>query len=867
MPPSQLKRLKSSLREQGITGPQKSKKQKKNAKSAKGTNDRIQKHAALEQIRDSFNPFEFRAPSSRPPKFSNANDRPVANGNRTGGKYKDVLHRPGVSKSAGEEMRKATLLPELRRRNKVGGLVDRRIGEGDEGLTAEERAVQRFAQEKQRGRAGDVFNLEGSDDEEGGLGMGLTHGGRRLDDLGDDEIAGGSEDEGSEGSGGLLRRKRRRSDIEKPESEGEEEASDGADDEPERKKSRKEVMEEVIAKSKYHKYERQKAKENDDDLRDELDKGFGDILTLLRGRKPAPAPPQPAEPTTNGGDATAVNPDRLKLLEGADREAVEKDYDSRIKQLAREQRAKPSERTKTEEEKIKEEAERLKDLEERRAKRMRGEQVSDDEQQEPRAVNGDDMDERPDEAAEFGFTQADAPQNTKPEKIVLEDEDEFALDDELVASGSELDVSDASMSEAESDIEDEEQPAVNEEEDEFVKGILGGGEKNDAAASQQLVAPGGGQGLAFTYPCPRSHQELLAVVKDSPADQLPTIIQRIRALHHPSLSATNKESMADFSATLVEHLSYMGEHHQPLPVAEQVIRHLHSLSRTYSEIIATSFRAQLQSAHTGKTLHAGDMVVLTAIGSIYPTSDHFHQVVTPAMTIMAKWLAMNVPDSPQKHSTGLFLVALSLHYQRLSKRYIPEAIRFTLCALSPKAKASTEHTSAHLANLRTMLDLWKAKPAFIEIFTPFNTALTSTPLSTHPKSKPILQHLRILLAQSRTARRPLELHHHKPLAIRTSIPKFEDSFDPDKHYDPDKDRSDARKLQKEYKRERKGAIRELRKDASFLAREGLREKKEKDREYERKQRRLIAEIQGEEGKESKEYEREKGRRKRRVGKK
>ena len=111
--------------------------------------------------------------------------------------------------------------------------------------------------------------------------------------------------------------------------------------------------------------------------------------------------------------------------------------------------------------------------------------------------------------------------------------------------------------------------------------------------------------------------------------------------------------------------------------------------------------------------------------------------------------------------------------------------------------------------------------------------------------------------QAKLARRPLELHHHKPLAIKTSIPKFEEGFNPDKHYDPDRERAEASKLKAEHKQERKGAMRELRKDGNFIARESLREKKERDAAYEKKYRRLVAEIQGEEGRESKQYEREK----------
>jgi len=68
---------------------------------------------------------------------------------------------------------------------------------------------------------------------------------------------------------------------------------------------------------------------------------------------------------------------------------------------------------------------------------------------------------------------------------------------------------------------------------------------------------------------------------------------------------------------------------------------------------------------------------------------------------------------------------------------------------------------------------------------------------------------------------------------------------------------EAAKLRKEYKREKKGTMRELRKDAAVVARESLREKRERDAAYEKKYKRLVAEIQGEEGRESKAYEREK----------
>lgn len=98
MPPSQLKRLKASLREQGIVGPQQSKKQKKqNSKNAAVKDKRVQRNAALQSIREQFNPFEVKVPA-RGNKFE------FANGNTVGGRVtKGVNGRPGVTKGLGEE--------------------------------------------------------------------------------------------------------------------------------------------------------------------------------------------------------------------------------------------------------------------------------------------------------------------------------------------------------------------------------------------------------------------------------------------------------------------------------------------------------------------------------------------------------------------------------------------------------------------------------------------------------------------------------------------------------------------------------------------------------------------------------------------
>ena len=99
MPPSQLKRLKVSLRNEGIVGPQQSKKQKKRAATnGVATEKRAQRSVALQAIREQFNPFEVQAPSRGRDKFEVLNNRTL------GGRVtKGIKGRPGVTKGYGEE--------------------------------------------------------------------------------------------------------------------------------------------------------------------------------------------------------------------------------------------------------------------------------------------------------------------------------------------------------------------------------------------------------------------------------------------------------------------------------------------------------------------------------------------------------------------------------------------------------------------------------------------------------------------------------------------------------------------------------------------------------------------------------------------
>jgi nucleolar protein 14 len=93
MAQSQLKRLKASLRTAGVTGQQKPKKAKTKRKLSTpgGSDSYLSRDAALQSIREEFNPFEVKKTKSKH-EISGQ------------GKIRGKEGRPALSKSIGEEL-------------------------------------------------------------------------------------------------------------------------------------------------------------------------------------------------------------------------------------------------------------------------------------------------------------------------------------------------------------------------------------------------------------------------------------------------------------------------------------------------------------------------------------------------------------------------------------------------------------------------------------------------------------------------------------------------------------------------------------------------------------------------------------------
>lgn len=263
-----------------------------------------------------------------------------------------------VSRTKALAVRSATLLPQLKEKNRahVSSFIDRRFGLKEGGnLSREEVMQERFAREQQRiakkQSRKNKFNLnsiDNDDEDEDADEFSLTHGGKSIEQMDDDELENYDQDYDdydqdesydSRGRSGQLDR-----DLVSHGHFG-----SGGDE----KKSKSDIMKELIAKSKFYKMERQKIKEENEQLCEDVNEAFAAIR----------------------GNLQVLNEeDRKKKREeiNSNSHVEEDDYEATLKELAFDPRSKPSDRTLTPEEREEKEKKRLEEQTKALLERMEG---------------------------------------------------------------------------------------------------------------------------------------------------------------------------------------------------------------------------------------------------------------------------------------------------------------------------------------------------------------------------------------------------------------------------------------------------------------------------------------------------------------
>ncbi|KAL0076638.1 nucleolar protein 14 [Phycomyces blakesleeanus] len=304
-----------------------------------------------------------------------------------------------------------------------------------------------------------------------------------------------------------------------------------------------------------------------------------------------------------------------------------------------------------------------------------------------------------------------------------------------------------------------------------------------------------------------------------------------------------------------------------------------------------------------------ELTLLRSLGQVFSTSDLTHPIASPAMLFMSQALEQCRVQSEVDLGRGLFLTLLLSEYQSVSKRLLPEALNFlhrSLVMLAPKdmflkdgvpgtfplsdnAKLNIQDSTGgeiesigsldldrlgdenveneegsnemRLTLLRStvlmierLLQLYASTSALVELFQQtLDIVRILETVSWHSEIESVLGELsnrlerQIKFCKDKRVKTPLRMQMHRPIPIAQHLPKFEKGYSMDRHYDPDHERAQANKLAAQHKKEKKGALRELRKDNMFLAREKAKVRKQKDEDYNKMIKGVMTVLEGEQG--------------------
>ncbi|XP_028129289.2 nucleolar protein 14 homolog [Diabrotica virgifera virgifera] len=288
------------------------------------------------------------------------------------------------------------------------------------------------------------------------------------------------------------------------------------------------------------------------------------------------------------------------------------------------------------------------------------------------------------------------------------------------------------------------------------------------------------------------------------------------------------------------------------------------------------------------------LVFLKLVGVLFPTSDFRHQIVTPCYVFMEQILTKCRVKQRNDIAYGLFVSSLVLEYTALSKRYLPAVINFLsgllhmavpktgvrLLKIPPPFKSTSTHLvlieNFSLEELPSMkldatdfceveitaeyqvralynigklleqfLDHYKLLSSHVEIFEKALKYLELIPLSSYPTIvQNSLKQLIDSLKRSKDERKLeyLVMESARPKALRLYEPRIQPVYDGKQHKNQSKEKAQFNKLMHKVKREKKGALREIRRDTAFLGRVKVNKQIQSDVERRDKVKRIYSDA-------------------------
>ncbi|KAK1551874.1 hypothetical protein Q3G72_006333 [Acer saccharum] len=670
-----------------------------------------------------------------------------------GKKRKGEEVRIGLSRSLAIQKRTNTLLKEYEQTGKSSVFLDKRIGEQNNTLGEFDKAIMRSQRQRQlKSNKKSKYNLsDGEDDELEIPGLGLLSEKDDFEDdmLSDDDNYDDREIDGRDKRSNVLKQLNAHNPAERDLMEGEEN----------KHKSKKEVMEEVILKSKYFKAQKAKDKEENEQLMEELDKTFSSLVQ-------SEALLSLTEPGKMNALKALVNkdiPNERLINDGKKPETFKQEqpdsYDKLVKEMALDMRARPSDRTKTAEEIAQDERERLERLEEERQKRMQAPDDSSDEENEgneklsthmPKSISGDDLGD--------SFSLDEEPKAKKGwVDEVLEREDASESEDEDSSENSD----DAEVDEGSDEDDDAEEKTVTlqdweQSDDDDLGTDLEEGEEeekeldeenDDSTDDEEEMDPRGSKKLKdnatvenrkkdrksldaknikenhaqlsiqrdipFLIEAPKSLKEFCALLENCSNADIIEVIYRIRVSNAIKLSAENRKKIQVFYGVLLQYFA-VSANKKPLnlELLNLLVKPLMEMSmeipffaavcaRVRIERTRTQFCKDIKNPENGCWPSLKTLFLLRLWSMIFPCSDFRHVVMTPAILLMCEYLMRCPITSGRDIAIGSLLCSMVLNVTRHSKKFCPEVITF-LCTLlmAAKDKKSSSHEESEFYHLR-----------------------------------------------------------------------------------------------------------------------------------------------------------------------
>ncbi|ETL99681.1 hypothetical protein L917_03495 [Phytophthora nicotianae] len=799
------------------------------------------------------NPFDVRGNASK--------QKHEVIGRRVKGAGRNVA----AARAEAERKRHKTLGAEFKARNKSNVFKDKRLGEQDPTLSMEDKMMARFQTERKRKlRNASAFALHDSDSEQDDDdALFLTHKGAKITDDDYDQLnADGPLDDEDDSEEGKKMDRDIVNQLHFGGGKGDNEESDG------KRKTHKEVMHEVMMKAKLYKAERQKNKSSQEDATDKLDEGFADVRGLLEFRP------------------TRANGKELLPKEPMD------EFDKLTREFAFEAKAKATERRMSPEEAAAKERDRLAELEKKRVARMNGADDDSDSDDDGKRKKGKKNKKKTPQLIMMPPTDDDLTDGYAVDaRFAAEEENEEAEDEENEEQESEEE-SEAD-SEVESDDEEESKEEKEEEEEDEEEQDDESDEETEKQKRQQDAEEAAAE-LPFVFECPESPEELAALFKQharNSSAKRGLILERIVTYYNPRLSVENKNKMKRFFAVMVRQFlifaaRYAG-HKQDL---DSLATNMYTLAQQMGdtagivvrELLAQLFKRLHKRASTSAWPTLPELLLFKVLTSIFPTSDLRHNVVSPMETLLGESLARGTVTSPQEATQALFAASLSLDMTRSKERFMPEVVSFLTRILRAFVTSSDDSSTQWLRRdllewvsaqkeekmpalprlslagssscsgvqvlsaLLVLLDVASAQyaslPSFDELFYPLYLLLHALvkQLEDNKVSEvnAVISKLHTRLESCWNARRPLRLQSFAPTTLPTFAPQFDENYTVRKDKTAPKDTAQLKQLQRQVKRARKGAARELRRDAEFIHREKQKEEEARLAAKEEKQKEI-----------------------------